>query len=390
MLSRLLPRRGFANFALNPFKPGSETHARMGMCLDKAAEAGNDLVAPYHPYLPVDIMQTAMIHFEEFIPLGGWPLAMVVTAVAVRCLLFPLQIWSMKRGAEHFHVSKKLGGIMDDMQVATRERDHKRATQLASDYRDLSEKYGKFFPVKGLLGGAAIGVNYLTGLYATLGLSAHPNVFNGFALSSPLWLDSLCLPDPLYILPIASTAVFLTNLELSGKFDSGATSANSVAKSVMKKEAEDAVNNFVSPETQAKLARNGKRMLPVCALYFTTGFPSGYFFFMLPMSIMSVTQNHLLRQPKIRTYLGLDAFDEKQESVKVTSDELVSYDDHLKQLQLESQLNQVARQFNKVIKDPESSESKESFEVARTSFVAARKVPVTFEEILAKARLGNI
>ena len=381
------PLRRFANHSLNPFKAGCETHARMEMCIDKAAQAGNDLFVKYEPYLPVDIMQTAMIHFEHLLPLGGWPLAMVFTAVAVRCLLFPLQVWSMKRGAEHFHVSKQLGIIMDDMQGATRDRDHKRATRLAAEYRDLSEKYGKFFPVKGLLGGAAIGINYLTGLYATLGLSAHPNVFPGFALSSPLWLDSLCLPDPLYILPLASTAVFLTNLELSGKFDSGATSANSVAKSVMKKEAEEAVNNIISPETQAKLSRNGKRMLPVCALYFTTTFPSGYFFFMLPMSIMSVTQNHLLRQPAIRSYFGLDAFDEKKEVLAVNDASPVCYNDHIAKLKEEARYTEIARSFTKVVDDKKEVKAIESSPVARTSFVAARKVPNTVEEILAQAKL---
>ena len=291
---------------LNPYPAGSETFNRMELCLDHAASAGHDLSVPYEPFLPVDLLQTTIVTFEHLIPLGGWPAAIGLAAVLLRGLVFPVQIWSMKAGAANKSVMTTMNRLTDKLKKAAEKGNSKKVGSLQSRYSELVLKHGRLFPFKGLVGTFLPIPVFLTSLFAMRGFAEHPHLYRGFAMADPFWLDSLCLPDPLYILPGISAALFLTNLELSGRMDSGAATSSSMADSVLKSsQAGQAFRNAVSDETMAKIKRYGMRGLVVSSLYFTTAFPSACFFFFIPNTLLAITQNRLLKQQWFRAKCGL-------------------------------------------------------------------------------------
>eukprot|EP00812_Abedinium_dasypus_P003059 NODE_1375_length_1162_cov_158.635050.p1 GENE.NODE_1375_length_1162_cov_158.635050~~NODE_1375_length_1162_cov_158.635050.p1 ORF type:complete len:363 (-),score=93.57 NODE_1375_length_1162_cov_158.635050:57-1004(-) len=60
---------------------------------------------------------------------------------------------------------------------------------------------------------------YMSAMLSMRGLATHPNLFPSFSMESPLWLDSLALPDQTCAMPVLMAALMLTNLEVFGSID---------------------------------------------------------------------------------------------------------------------------------------------------------------------------
>jgi len=361
---------------LNMFAAGSESHFKMERCIDHSVKAGVDLFEKYEPFLPLDIFQTAVVTVEHLLPLGGWPLAIAVTAVTMRAIICPLQIWSLKKASEQGRITKRTTAIMTELQSAKKGRAEAKAAALQKEYYAISAGQSTFSPMKGLVGGIVGAGSMLSALFALRGMAAYPTTFPSFALSDPFWLDSLCLPDPLYILPVTSAALFLTNFELTGKLDSGAAKSSHVAKSAVTQEILDKLDSLVSPDSRASFGKNAIRALIVGSLFASTSFPAGSFFFFIPNSILSITQNHLLQLPRFRAYFELDEPVKIKIEAKPKRDpKALTVEGEVERIRGEKKLATAARlacrSFGEVVTQAEVAET---YKPAITSFVAARKV----------------
>ena len=293
------------NFTSNPFPASSLLYNKYEWCLDKATETGIDLSIAYTPWLPVDLMQNTIIAFEHVLPFGSWPLAIAVTAVFARLLLFPMQLWSMRKSQSSQSVMKDMESINKRLKQASGKSDSKQLMKLQEKYNALVNEHGRFFAVKGIVGSLLPIPLFMTSFTTIRGLAEHPHLLPSFALHDPLWLHSLALPDPYYILPVLSAGLFLTNLELTGRLDSAAgSSAADVRKSMLGNWGQQ-FGNVLTDDFMANIKKYGLRSVIVSSLYFTTGFPAACFFFFIPNTILAITQNRLLRKDAVKLWLGL-------------------------------------------------------------------------------------
>jgi YidC/Oxa1 family membrane protein insertase len=291
--------------ALNPFPRESLTHLKFENVLDAAAQKSHiDLTKlDYTPFLPVDFMQNLVLTFEQFLPFGGWPVAIAGAAVVARLIIAPIQIWSVKKSKENKNVMVEMADINKQLKKASTKGDTKMTGILQEKYNTIIAKHGRFFAFKGMVG-TFIPIPMFMTTFATMrGFADHPTVFTNFALSDPLWLNSLALPDPYFVLPAISAGLFLTNLELTGRMDTGASTASSLAKSM--KVGDSQIGDYLSEETMNKIKKYGLRSVVVGSLYFTTAFPAACFFFFIPNTVLAIVQNRLLKRQEVQRYLGL-------------------------------------------------------------------------------------
>merc|ERR1712060_211628 len=92
--------------------------------------------------------------------------------------------------------------------------------ECAKKLQEFTQKHGRFFMLKGTWNLICFQMPlYITAFAAMRGLASHPDIFRGFAMEAPGWLDSLALQDPYAILPVFTAAIMLTNIELFGSID---------------------------------------------------------------------------------------------------------------------------------------------------------------------------
>ena len=126
----------------------------------------------------------------------------------------------------------------------------------------------------------------ITGFASMRGFASHPSVFAGYAMEAPLWGESLALPDPFVILPVTTSLLILTNVELFGSMD---------AADVKQK---DAQSDDSTPGAWAeKHKATIMRVAAFAGLPIVWKFPMGIFIFMSTNQLMLLLQNALMRQP---------------------------------------------------------------------------------------------
>jgi hypothetical protein len=210
--------------------------------------------------------------------------------------------------------------INKNLKRASEKADSKSASRLQEKYNALVNEHGRFFAFKGMVGSLIPIPLFMMSFASLRGLAEHPHLFSNFALQDPIWLDSLALPDPYFILPCLSAGLFLTNLELTGRLDSATGSSAADVRKGMLGEMGQKYSNVLTDDFMAKIKKYGLRGVVVSSLYFTTGFPAACFFFFIPNTLMAITQNRLLRKDSVQVWLGLrPAFVQSAASATQTS-----------------------------------------------------------------------
>merc|ERR1711972_945570 len=138
------------------------------------------------------------------------------------------------------------------------------------------------------------------------GFANHPDIFPGFAMESPLWLDSLALPDPCAVLLMLTAVIMLTNTELFGSIDTEASQANPLA-------------DVTGPGGQGTFQKYQKWVMRGAAVLFvpmTWNFPAGVFVFMSTNLLVSSVQNRVLKLPALERLLEIPMTAERQKEIE--------------------------------------------------------------------------
>lgn len=268
-------------------------------CLEEAVARGIDVNAPYEPWLPVDLMQTLMLDVHQ--ALGcSWFTAIVLAVVGIRVVTLPVSIASIRGSREKALIQPQFQELMDQQKKLSLEGDQEKAASVSRKLQAFTQKHGKFFMLKGTWNLICFQMPlYITAFAAMRGFAGHPDLFRGFAMESPLWLDSLALADPYAILPLFTAAIMLTNTELFGSID---TEASAVQVEQLK------TLNVGGLGGQGGFQKYQKWIMRGSALAFvplTWNFPAGVFVFMSTNLLVATTQNRILRLPVLERLLEI-------------------------------------------------------------------------------------
>jgi len=302
-------RRGLAAATVGPptqaaamiqsaYPEGSMAQSILERCQEAAVSRGVDVAATYEPWLPVDLMQTMILDFHEAVGCS-WAAAIVGTCLGIRLILLPLSVLALRGNREKALLQPRFNELIEKQKTLNLEGNQEKVQEVTKELQAFTQKHGRFFMLKGVWNVIFLQVPlYITAFAAMRGLASHPDMFRGFAMESPLWLDSLALADPYALLPLMTGAMMLTNIEIFGAPDAElASMQQQVSSQFGERNTED--NPFLKYH---KYILRGSMILFVPL---TWSFPSGVFIFMSTNFVSTMLQNQVLKLPAIERLLEL-------------------------------------------------------------------------------------
>jgi len=293
---------------LAEYPEGSMSRHLLERCLEAAVGRGVDVAAEYKPWLPVDVLQTLIIDMHD--ALGcSWLTAIVAACISIRMLTLPITVSGIRGSREKALLQPQFNAIMDKQTAAKEAQDQKRIVDAEREMQAFTQKHGRFYMLKGT--GPIVFVTaplYITAFAAMRDFAGHPDLFTGFAMEAPLWLDSLALADPYVLLPMFTAAVMLTNIELFGSMDSEMQGA-------MQRSGSGGVSTV---QKYQKWFQRGAAIAFVPIMYHWS-FPAGVFVSMSTNMVVSSMQIRLLKHPVLERLLELPPRPEESKAAEVAA-----------------------------------------------------------------------
>jgi len=218
----------------------------------------------------------------------------VCSCIGIRALLLPVSIAAIRGSREKAILQPEYEKLMQQQKAVRLDGDPEKNNRIQKKIQNFTQKHGRFFMLKGTWNLVCVQLPlYITAFAALRGMASRPDLFRGFAMESPLWLDSLALADPTYILPVLTSAIMLTNQELFGSVDTEAAPTESTESSTG------------GPSTMQKYSKYFSRGSALFFIPFTSGFPSGVFIFMCTNMVTAALQNRVLQNPAVERWLEI-------------------------------------------------------------------------------------
>ncbi|GAB65111.1 inner membrane protein oxa1-2 [Plasmodium cynomolgi strain B] len=127
-------------------------------------------------------------------------------------------------------------------------------------------------------------------------MASYPEVFKEFTFESPLWLDSLSLPDPYYILPLLSSLLLLSNNELTALIDKALS--NSKSSSLPGDESE-------FQKKMKQVSKLAMRLFYISSLFFFKSMPSGLLIYLITNTFFQLLTTQICKIKVIERFLDL-------------------------------------------------------------------------------------
>jgi YidC/Oxa1 family membrane protein insertase len=205
----------------------------------------------------------------------GW--AIVGVTVLLRLALFPLMVTSQRTTSRMAHVQPELTLIKSRYEaLGTPSRQDQLA--FSKQMKALFDKY-QVHPLKAILA-PVVQLPLFMGMF--FGLRKMPTIYHDeLATGGMFWFVDLTVPDPLYILPLASSATFLLLIEL-GKDQMMAQNA-----------------------ATGKLMINVFRVMSVAMVPVCVSFESAMLCYWTANNLLTLAQTQVLKAPLVKQQFGI-------------------------------------------------------------------------------------
>lgn len=316
---------------LDALPPQSPSWYLMEKVMDYANERGG-VSEEYSPWLLTDLMQNTITFVHECLPAEfGWLGAVAISAVGIRALIFPLCIQSIREGRLKSTLLPQYSEMLREMAEmktpsATNNKDSEKLQNLQKRYIQFTSKYGNV-ALKGTLASAIQIPMIMTGIVACNGMALNPAVFPAVALESPLWLSSVALPDPYYILPAMNSALVWFNMSYFGSIDatatpkqvssSGKTTAGiedeqtkrikDLITSRMGRDSAERTSQQIDSLYKSKIMTYGKKLFPLFIFGITAKFPAITLVYTISNIGGAMAQNYLITNKRFQTVFDIPA-----------------------------------------------------------------------------------
>ncbi|EPQ30849.1 uncharacterized protein PFL1_01747 [Pseudozyma flocculosa PF-1] len=206
-----------------------------------------------------------------------WWGTIVVTTVALRLVLAPINIAGQKNAIRLGNISPRMKTLMDDVKHHKASGDQRAMQEAIAEVQRLmrdnnANPLKSFTPI-------LFQFPLMFSFFLALERIAKSGA-SGFDIGGPFWTVDLSSPDPTYLLPLVSTAATLAVAELGFKLGTTGGAAQDQAQSKM-----------------IKYVFRG--FMPIIG-YFATTFPSGVLVYWATTNLWSLLQMLVLQIPVVR------------------------------------------------------------------------------------------
>ncbi|UKJ88895.2 hypothetical protein MACJ_002141 [Theileria orientalis] len=243
-------------------------------------------------FLPVDYLQQMFIAVHDYTNLS-W--AATICLMTLFFKLVSLPIWSNSERIRRMnaHLMPRAVELQEKANYAFATKNEKLARETQRQIFEMT-KENSF--MKGMLiqmGSTAFQGLMFGTVYGGLRLFAiNPTFRPDFTFESCLWLDSLCLPDPYFILPsifgILMTIVFEHNLSVN--FSATEASKGTVASNLQKRQ---------------KYMKLASRIGIIFFTFYGFTMPSSAFFYLIPSFLFQTILRYSCNRFEVARFLGI-------------------------------------------------------------------------------------
>ena len=165
---------------------------------------------------PIMRMQSMFLHLHESFPLLGyglpWYILIPTVTICLRLLLFTFQVRAQSNAARMAIIQPQMLAGMEKLKAAKARGDFMGAQTAQIETQTLMRD-NNVNPIKNLAFPLAQATVFMTMFFALKGLAGAE--IPSMTTEGLAWMENLTLPDPYWVLPVASTALTLATLEVS-------------------------------------------------------------------------------------------------------------------------------------------------------------------------------
>lgn len=274
----IIPDGAFNSTPLDQISTTIETAAATGLSATEQVAVAAEIAATA---ISTDLtswwLQPALLLINSTHDMTGlpWYLAIAASTVAVRALLLPITLFTMRNSAKMQAIQPDIAAIREGIMEAARSGNQPLAKQRQDEMQNFMRGAG-VSPLNVLMGPLIQFPVFISFFVGIRRMSAAEPSFSTGGIS---WFTDLSLADPTYLLPIICGASLLGMSELGG--DTGSTK--------------------MTPQM-----RMGMRCIAALSVPMTYWFPAAIFCYWLPNNLFSMGLGAIMRNETSRKSLGLN------------------------------------------------------------------------------------
>lgn len=203
-----------------------------------------------------------------------WWLSIVLSTIAIRSMLMPVTIYTMRSSAKMQVLKPDIERYREQVMAAAKSGDRTLANAKQKEMQEFMSQAG-IAPGRVLMGPL---IQFPVFISFFISIRRLAEADPSFVTGGISWFENLSVMDPYYILPVVCGVTLLGMTELGG--DTGQTKMTPQMKNIM-------------------------RGVGVLSIPMTYWFPAAVFCYWIPNNALSMSLGAIMRRPKMRNALGL-------------------------------------------------------------------------------------
>eukprot|EP00123_Amoebidium_parasiticum_P018277 comp24157_c1_seq1/m.44006 comp24157_c1_seq1/g.44006 ORF comp24157_c1_seq1/g.44006 comp24157_c1_seq1/m.44006 type:complete len:418 (-) comp24157_c1_seq1:378-1631(-) len=243
----------------------------LGRAMQKGDLAALGLANNWPPGLLQQLMETMCVEFSM-----PWWQAIVGVTIGIRLLILPIALKAMRNNMILSNIKPEMDEIQARMKECFDRKDHAAGQKEVLKLQAMFTQHN-VHPAKSLIMPVVQMPLFISFFLAIKRMAELP--VESMKTGGLLWVTDLTIPDPYYILPVASGLSMLASLELG--------------------------TEGVSNQQQTVVMRNAFRIMSIVFIPVMASFPSALLMYWTTNNIFSLSQLAILRIPAIKKALNI-------------------------------------------------------------------------------------
>ncbi|KNC35941.1 inner membrane protein oxa1-2 [Plasmodium falciparum RAJ116] len=241
-----------------------------------------------------DLLNSTKLFFD-----CTWMSSIIMTTLFMRIIILPLTISSERDRRKQKILSPLLKELTKKLKDNAQDGNIKKAVEFKKKILNIRNTHGISLIPKSIILMAFFQTPLFFIFYFSMKrIASYPDIFKDFTFESPLWLDSLSLPDPYYILPILSSLLLLSNNELTLLIDKKINENNKQSNLNTQEETEFQKN-------MKKITKLAMRLFYLSSVLFFKSMPSGLFIYFITNTFFQLFITQICKIKIIENFLDL-------------------------------------------------------------------------------------
>ncbi|CRH03748.1 mitochondrial inner membrane protein OXA1, putative [Plasmodium relictum] len=227
----------------------------------------------------------------------SWMTSIIATTILMRIIILPLTVSAERDRRKQKILNPLIKDLTNKLKINAQEGNVKKALEYKKRIFNIRNTHGISLIPKSIILMTFFQTPLFCVFYFSMKkISSYPDIFKDFTFESPLWLDSLSLPDPYYILPFLSSLLLLSNHELTSLIDKN---INNNKQSELHLEESEFQKNI------RKATKIGMRLFYISSVFFFKSMPSGLFIYFITNTFFQLFITQICKAKVVERFLDL-------------------------------------------------------------------------------------